>query len=178
MAAPTAAYPSAPIAFPCSTSLRSGSSGVPSGAASNCATSCAPIEVMPVFERSRVSSGAVVFWSTETSLPMPSSYKQLFETESETHLAASPRNCFSSRSTSSATMPAVVRSSSRNPCHSSPQLPGGFHTLTILSMPLEKSVPSGVRHRLATVSRWPCIVPRHVPSFQSHTLMMLSTAHE
>jgi hypothetical protein len=49
----------------------------------------------------------------------------------------------------------VVRSSSRNPCHSSPQLPGGFHTLTILSMPLEKSVPSGVRHRLATVSRWP-----------------------
>ena len=59
-------------------------------------------------------------------------------------------------------------------CHE----PGGFHTLTILSMPEEKSVPSGVRHRLATVSRWPCIVPRHVPSFQSHTLMMLSTAHE
>ena len=56
--------------------------------------------------------------------------------------------------------------------------PGEFHTLTILSMPLLKSVPEAVRHRLATVSRWPCIVPRQVPSFQSHTLMMLSTAHE
>ena len=100
------------------------------------------------------------------------------ETESETHLAASPRIWSPRRSTSSATIPAVVRSSSRRPCHSSPHDPGGFQTLTILSMPDEKSVPSGVRQRLATVSRWPCIVPRHVPSFQSHTLMMLSTAHE
>ena len=91
----------------------------------------------------------------------PWSTWQLLLTDSSTHFAVSPRSWRSRRSTSSATIPPSSVSSC-SPCPPRPSCPAAS-TLTDLSIPDENSVPSGVAE-VGDGLRWPCIVPRQVPS--------------